>query len=144
MTAFLLDVNVLIALLDPAHVHHSDAHNWFASKAKRAWASCPLTENAVLRILGDPRYQNYSGSPAAVAELLQEFFALPGHIFWPDDISILDGEKIDASRLLGSRQVTDSYLLALARARGGQLATFDRRIITDAVKGGAQAVHQIQ
>ena len=144
MTAFLLDVNVLIALLDPAHVHHNDAHSWFASKAKRAWASCPLTENAVLRILGDPRYQNFSGGPAAAAELLEEFFALPGHIFWPDDISILDREKIDASRLLGSRQITDSYLLALARARGGQLATLDRRIITDAVKGGAQAVHQIQ
>jgi len=130
-------------LLDPAHVHHDDAHSWFASKAKRAWASCPLTENAVLRILGDPRYQNFSGRPAAVAELLEEFFALPGHIFWPDDISILDREKIDGSRLLGSRQITDSYLLALARAHSGQLATLDRRIITDAVKGGAQAVHQI-
>ena len=143
MTAFLLDVNVLIALLDPAHVHHNDAHDWFSATGRKAWATCPLTENAVLRILGDQRYQNFPGNPAAVAELLAEFFALPGRLFWPDDISILDRQKLDPTRLLGSSQVTDSYLLALAHAHSGKLATLDRRLITAAVKGGAEAMHLI-
>ncbi|HYK37674.1 MAG TPA: hypothetical protein VEV40_17080, partial [Alloacidobacterium sp.] len=66
MTRFLLDINVLIALIDPAHVQHDRAHEWFASKGQKAWATCPLTENGVLRIVGHPRYPNSPGSPAAV------------------------------------------------------------------------------
>lgn len=143
MTAFLLDVNVLIALLDPTHVHHGDAHKWFSAKGRKAWATCPLTENSVLRILGDQRYPNSAGNPAAVAELLDEFFSLPGHVFWADDISILDRRQLDPSRILTSQQVTDTYLLALAHAHAGQLATLDRRLITDAVKSGSQALHLI-
>ncbi len=143
MTSFLLDVNVLIALLDPSHVHHGDAHSWFSATGRKAWATCPLTENSVLRILGDQRYPNSPGNPAAVAELLAEFFSLPGHVFWPDDISILDRHRLDPSRLLTSQQVADTYLLALAHAHAGQLATLDRRLITDAVKSGSAALHLI-
>ena len=144
MTRFLLDINVLIALLDPAHVQHERAHEWFASKGKKAWATCPLTENGVLRIVGHPRYPNSPRSPAAVAELLAEFRELPGHAFWPDDLSLLDGEQVTRSRLLDSAHVTDSYLLALARAHHGQLATFDRRLVTDAVVKGGEALHLIR
>ena len=69
--------------------------------------------------------------------------ALPGHIFWPDDISLLDARKLDSGRLLSSGQVTDSYLLALACAHGGRLASFDRRLVTDAVRGGSQGLYLI-
>jgi uncharacterized protein len=98
----------------------------------------------VLRIVGHPRYPNSPGSPAAVAELLADFCALPGHDFWPGDISLLDAKRLDASRLLDSAQVTDSYLLALASAHGGQLATFDRRLVTSAVANGARILHVIR
>ena len=143
MTRYLLDVNVLIALIDPAHVLHDRAHDWFAAKGKKAWATCPLTENGVLRIVGHPRYPNSPGTPAAVAELMAILLALGGHEFWPDDSTLLDNQRIDSTRLLDSGQVTDSYLLALARAHRGQLATFDRRMVTGAVMGGAQAIHRI-
>jgi toxin-antitoxin system PIN domain toxin len=143
MTAFLLDVNVLIALIDPAHIQHDLAHEWFAAVGKTAWTTCPLTENGVLRIVGDTRYPNSPNTPAAVAELLSSLFALPGHLFWADDISLLDPQRLDTTRLLNSGQVTDSYLLALACAHGGQLATFDRHLVTDAVRGGSQALHLI-
>ena len=143
MTTFLLDVNVLIALLDPAHVQHDPAHEWFAGLGHSAWATCPLTENSVLRILGHPRYPNSPGTPAAVAQLMAAWRGLPGHAFWPDDISLLDAERIDASRLLSSGQVTDSYLLALASARAGQLVSFDRRLVTAAVPSGARCLHLI-
>lgn len=141
--AFLLDVNVLIALIDPAHIQHDAAHEWFAGVGKRAWASCPLTENAVLRIVGDDRYPNSPGNPAAVAEVLAELLALEGHVFWADDISLFDTRRVETGRLLNSRQVTDSYLLALACAHEGQLATFDRRLIANAVRGGGHGLHAI-
>ena len=68
---------------------------------------------------------------------------LSGHQFWPDDVSLLDSRRIDSDRLLGSAQVTDTYLLALARAHGGQLATFDRHLVSDAVIDGAGSLHRI-
>lgn len=143
MTTYLLDVNVLIALLDPVHVQHDTAHAWFAAQGQHAWATCPLTENGVLRIVGHARYPNTPGSPAAVAPLVAQLRASPGHIFWPDTLSLLDPESIDVDRLLSAGQVTDSYLLALACAHGGQLASFDRRLVVDAVRGGANALHLI-
>ena len=143
MRAFLLDVNVLIALLDPAHVQHDAAHEWFARSGRKAWASCALTQNGVLRIVGHHRYPNSPGTPAAVAPLLAALLALPGHVFWSEDIGILDAGRADASRLLTSAQVTDTYLLALARAHGGQLASFDRRLVTDAVPEGGAHLHLI-
>lgn len=144
MTRFLLDINVLIALIDPVHVQHNQAHAWFAAKGQKAWATCPLTENGVIRIVGHPRYPNSPGSPAAVAELLAEFRELPGHAFWPDDVSLLDRAQVNRARLLDSAHVTDSYLLALARAHHGQLATFDQRLVTDAVVMGRERLHLIR
>ena len=134
---------MLIALIDPSHVQHDAAHEWFAAQGSRSWATCPLTENGVLRVLGNARYPNSPGTPSSVASLVQGLRALEGHVFWPDDISLLDQNLIDTSRLLTTGQVTDSYLLALARSHGGQLATFDRRLIVDAVLNGASSLHLI-
>jgi toxin-antitoxin system PIN domain toxin len=144
VTRFLLDINVLIALIDPAHVQHDRAHEWFRAGGKKAWATCPLTENGLLRIVGHTRYPNSAGTPAAVAELLASLRALPGYEFWPDTISLLDAARVDSNRLLDSAQVTDSYLLALALERGGKLATFDARLVTDAVINGPKALHLIR
>jgi uncharacterized protein len=143
VTRFLLDVNVLIALIDPAHVQHDKAHEWFAKSGKKGWATCPLTENGVLRIVGHARYPNSPGTPAAVAELMATFLAHAGHEFWPDNITLLNGKHAHAARLLDSAQVTDSYLLALAASHGGKLATFDRQLVTDAVVNGLQSLHLI-
>jgi len=143
VTAFLLDVNVFIALIDPAHVHHDAAHAWFAHEGHKAWATCPLTQNGVLRIVSHPRYPNSPGAPASVAQLIRKFCDLTGHAFWPDDITLLDVRRTSTERLLNSAQVTDSYLLALALTHGGKLATFDRRLVVDAVLDGARALHVI-
>lgn len=144
MTRFLIDINVLIALIDPAHIQHDRAHEWFAATGRHAWATCPLIENGVMRIVGHARYPNSPGTPAAVAALLTELCALSGHDFWPDDITLLDAKRVNHSRLMDSAQVTDSYLLALARAHGGQLATFDQRLVTNAVVNGSKALHLIR
>lgn len=140
---FLLDVNVLIALIDPGHVAHNNAHAWFETTGEREWATCPLTENGVIRIVGSPKYPNSPGSPADVAEIVRKMRGLPGHQFWPDDLSLVGSEHVDATKIMTSGQVTDIYLLALAKAKGGQLATFDRRLSVAAVKGGKSALHLI-
>ena len=143
MTTYLLDVNVLIALIDPAHIQHDAAHHWFAQTGSANWATCPLTENGLLRIVGHPRYPNATGVPATVAVVLRALRALPGHHFWPDDISLMNPALVLADRLLNHTQLTDSYLLALARHHGGKLATFDKRLVADAVRGGREALHVI-
>lgn len=143
MSAALLDVNVLIALLDRRHVHHEQAHGWFAACHGAGWATCPLTQNAVLRILGQPRYPNSPGPPAVVAPLVAELIRHPAHQFWPDALSLLTVPGVEASRLLEAGQVTDTYLLALAVHHGGTLVTFDRRLVGSAVAGGAAALRLI-
>ena len=140
---FLLDVDVLIALIDPKHAAHDDTHAWFERHGSRNWATCPITENGVIRICGHPNYPNAAGTPAVIADVVDRLRHLPGHCFWPDDLSVFDEEAIDRSKLFTSRQVTDTYLLALARRHGGQLATFDRRLSTAAVKNGRHALLQI-
>jgi len=137
---YLLDVNVLIALVDPAHVSHETAHEWFAAEGARSWATCPITENGLLRILGNPKYPNSPGSPAAVAPILKQMRSLAGHSFWSDDISLAGSEIVQLEKIKTPAQVTDVYLLALAVAKGGKLATFDRRLAVNAVRGGRNAV----
>ncbi|MDR3534942.1 MAG: hypothetical protein P4L71_00455 [Acetobacteraceae bacterium] len=137
---YLLDVNVLIALIDPAHVSHDQAHHWFAQEGSRSWASCPLTENGVIRVVSHPKYPNTPGSPAVVAAVVARLRQLPNHMFWPDDISLLDEQRIDRGKLLSASQLTDSYLLALAVAHDGRLASLDRRLTVGAVHGGQAAL----
>ncbi|MCB8883926.1 PIN domain-containing protein [Acidisoma cellulosilytica] len=133
---YLLDVNVLIALIDPAHVAHEDAHHWFAMVGHEAWATSPITENGVIRILGNSKYPNSPGSPAAVADIMRALRALAGHQFWPDNISLVETPGLDVAKILTAGQVTDTYLLALAKSRGGLLATFDRKLSVASVVGG--------
>jgi hypothetical protein len=140
MSVALLDVNVLIALLDRRHVHHEQAHRWFAATQRMDWATCPMTQNAVLRILGQPRYPNSPGPPAVVAPLVAALLRHPRHQFWPDAVSLLNQPGVDPSRLLQAGQLTDTYLLALAVENGGRLVTLDQRLCCDAVVGGRDAL----
>jgi toxin-antitoxin system PIN domain toxin len=140
---FLLDVNVLVALIDPTHVSHDAAHHWFQREGSSSWATCPITENGVIRIVGHPRYPNTPGSPASTAAIVRGLCNLPGHVFWADSVSLLDPARANASEILTPQQVTDSYLLALAASHEGRLATFDRRLSTRAITGGKKALRLI-
>ena len=129
----LLDVNVLLALFDPAHSHHPRARGWWVLNQGAGWASCPLTQNGFLRVsaqLGYPRPVRL----AVAASVLRAQIDEPGHEFWAADISITDSEIFDHSRILGPNQIGDVYLLALAIKNGGRLATFDRGIPLGAVR----------
>ncbi len=129
----LLDVNVLVSLFDPEHVHHETAHGWFASARALRWATCPLTENGLVRVLSNPAYPGRRTTVADAVDRLRRFTRSGGHTPWADDISLLDPDHLDASHLSGHREVTDAYLLALAVRQEGALATFDRTVRTAAV-----------
>lgn len=125
---YLLDVNVLVALFDQAHVHHAASHAWFPQVRARGWRTCPITENGVLRILSHPAYPNTPLPMADLAGRLEEFkTATEAHGFWSDDYSL--SEWLSESNLpVGSAQSTDAYLLRLCQRNQGILATFDQRI----------------
>lgn len=136
----LLDTNVLIALLDPDHVFHDRAHRWWRGNAKGGWASCPLTENGVVRIMSNPAYSRMARfSPDDLIQRLVGFSGQTDHEFWPDDVSLRDETLFLRDRLHSSRVITDVYLLALATKRQGSLATFDQGISIAAVRGAAAA-----
>jgi uncharacterized protein len=138
----LLDVNVLIALLDGSHVHHVRASQWLAREIAHGWASCPLTQNGCLRIMGQPAYPQ-AQPLAAIAQRLSLATAHPAHQFIADDYSLLDDTRIDWRRLLGHRQVTDTYLLGLAVRHDCRFVSFDAR--TDpATVTGTEARHWLK
>jgi uncharacterized protein len=130
----LLDVNVLIALLDTDHVHHAAAHAWLGRNIEAGWASCPLTQNGCIRIMAQRAYPGALPA-AAVAARLKAATATPWHAFWPDSVSLLADDVLDWRGILGSRHVTDVYLLSLAARNHGRLVTFDRGVPLAAVPG---------
>lgn len=137
MTRALLDVNVLLALLDSDHVDHETATAWLDEHIAQGWASCPITQNGFVRILSQPRYPSPVPTASAI-ELLRRACSGSDHELWPCDLSVLDPDVVDATRLHNPRQVTDAYLLALAVARNGRLVTFDRSLPIYAVRGAAE------
>lgn len=131
----LLDVNVLIALLDSDHAFHGRAHHWWAANGKSGWASCPLTENGVVRIMSNPSYSKAAQfTPSQLIEYLNQFAGQTNHQFWPDELSILDRKIFAAERIHSLRLITDIYLLALASTNHGRLVTFDQGIPLSSVQ----------
>lgn len=141
MTVYLLDVNLLIALSDPMHIHTDPAHRWFDESGKQAWATCPITENAFVRIISHPRYPNAVVDVRAAIEMLRALAGAPGHTFWSDDVSLASVVARDA--LVTNAQLTDVYLLGLAIHHGGKLATLDQRIPARAIRGGRDALEVV-
>lgn len=133
----LLDVNVLIALVDAEHIHHQPATRFFPQAQAHGWATCPITENGFLRILGRPGRSVADNSPNMTRTLLHGLLAKPGHQFWNDNISASDTRLFPT--LPASRHLTDIYLLALAVKHGGRFATFDAGIDASLVPGGPAA-----
>jgi len=128
----LLDVNVLIALFDAAHVHHRSAHAWMRANRAQGWASSPITQNGCVRVMSQATYPGH----LPVAEILRRLTVATSageHNFWPDSISLCDATKFAADRILIPRFLTDVYLLGLAVDHDGRLVTFDHNIPTAAV-----------
>jgi uncharacterized protein len=122
---FLLDVNVLLALLWPTHQFHDVVRTWFRDHGSRHWATCPLTQNGFVRLASNPAITRDALSISESLLLLQANLAHPGHIFWPDDLGLAEALARSNARLQGYRQLTDGYLLGLAIHHKGQVVTLD-------------------
>jgi hypothetical protein len=122
------DVNVLVALAWPNHVHHEAARNWFDASHRDGWATCPLTESGFVRVSANRRVMPIATTPQQAIELLRRMTGLEGHTFWTDETSIARSRWIAAQKLVGHGQVTDAHLLAVTLGHGGRLVTFDGAI----------------
>jgi uncharacterized protein len=125
----LLDANVLIALCTPDHVDHARASDWFFSEKNRKFASCPITQGALIRF----QLRFGRGIKASQAwGVITAICRMPNHEFWPDDLNF---NEVSPKGILGHRQVTDAYLVALAGSRKSRIATMDE---------GLSALHPAQ
>jgi toxin-antitoxin system PIN domain toxin len=131
----LLDVNILVALFDPSHNNHEDAHRWFGRNQRHGWATCPMTMNGCIRVLSNRAYPTVDATPAEVAGRLHRLCSTPDHHFWADSVSLLDEALFRLALIGGHQKITDTYLLGLAVRNHGRLATFDRSIPLKAVPG---------
>ena len=124
MTA-LLDVNVLIALAWPNHVHHAAARAWFEERRRDGWATCPLTEAGFVHVSCNPSAVRHTVTALDAIAVLERLTRLGSHAFWPLDRSIVHLPEQVGARIQGYRQITDAVLLAAAMQRNAQLATLD-------------------
>jgi toxin-antitoxin system PIN domain toxin len=124
----LLDVNLLLALAWPEHMHHQVAHVWFAANRSRRWATCPLTQLAFVRLSAQPAVVGTVVTVADAQAILNANLALTDHEFWPLDYPLTQILPEIRQRIVGHKQLTDALLLDLAIRNQAQLATFDRRI----------------
>jgi hypothetical protein len=136
--AWLLDVNAIIALISPGHVHHGLIHDWFTRRSFRGWATCPITENGAIRVLSQPVFAKGLRRPADVIEVLRAWKqAQPAHHhFWTDEVSLADEALFHADRITSHNHVTDAYLLGLAAKHGAKLVSFDRTLPWQAIRNG--------
>lgn len=140
MAAYLLDANVLIALAWPEHLGNERASRWFAQRGRNGWATCPMTQAALVRILSNPGFSARALTITGALEVLSRNLALPGHQFWPDSVPLIEALGKIETQLTGHQQITDAYLVALAMRNRGKLATFDRGILRIAPAGAVEVV----
>jgi toxin-antitoxin system PIN domain toxin len=136
---FLLDVNVLMALLWENHEHHQIARRWLRSVAD--FATCPVSQLGFARVSSHPLL-GYSMSPDQAFGVLRRLLADSRHRFVPDDLSCED-RSVRTDLMGGANQITDHYLVALARQHRFSLATFDEPLAR-AFVGDAQLVQLIR
>jgi toxin-antitoxin system PIN domain toxin len=129
---YLLDVNVLLALAWPNHQFHAAAIRAVGTKRNR-WATCALTQLGFLRLSSNPAAIADAKSPAECSALLEAMVSDSQHVYL-DRLPSVAGSMI-AHGLLGHYQVTDAYLLHLAREHEAVFMTFDRRLLSLAVTG---------
>lgn len=133
---WLLDANLLIAMTHATHVHHREAHAWFGAVPQRRFATCALTQLAFIRLSCNPKVVGSLIAPPQAMSMLAELGAHPGHVYWADAPEPLGVPTLTSPALVGHRQVTDAYLLALAIQRDQVLATLDRGMVSYAIALG--------
>lgn len=144
MNRFLLDVNALLALLDPMHIHHDAAHRWYEKRSPLRMMICSHVINGVIRVASQPKYPNCLGTSARVRNVLCDLVRNVDAESCAKDVSLLADDILLQPNALTPSRVSDLYLLALAAANDARFATFDTRIPAEAVAGGPATIEIIR
>jgi hypothetical protein len=132
VTKYLLDVNVLISLVNPKHVHHQIVRKWFSEISPDTWVTCPITELGLIRIMSNPSYGSEYDRPEQIANYLDMLKKrYDNYEFWSEDISLTENSIIDLPSVMSWKHLTDAYLLGIAYKNKGKLATLDGGITTN-------------
>jgi len=136
--AWLLDVNALIALISPGHLHHDRMHSWFQQHSVEGWATCPITENGAVRVLAQPILAAHRNRAFEVIDILATWKQSQAkhHRFWSDAVSLTDDSLFRPEYITNPNSVTDAYLLGLAARHGAKLVSFDRSLPWQAIRSG--------
>ena len=122
----LLDVNLLVSLAWPNHVHHAASQRWFRARGPEPWATTPVTESGFVRVSSNRSAIATAVPPSEALALLSRIRGVPGHVFFADDVEAVLGDHVDPLRVVTHAMVTDAHLLAVARRHSARLATLDR------------------
>ena len=123
---YLLDINVLVALIDDSHMHHSLVTRWFDTIRGKEWGVCVFTEAGFLRVMTRPTTGILTVSEAT--EALDRLSRQPGYRFWPLSQEWSRTTAPFRSRVFGHQQIKDAYLLGLAVQENGIFVTLDKAI----------------
>lgn len=135
-----LDVNLLVALAWPNHIHHSQARAWFSANSSAAWATCSITQSGFIRVSSNRRVNVDARTPGEAAALLSAMTTIGAHTFLVDAVSLADHANELGEAVHGSASVTDAHLVLLARAHGGNVVSFDRGLGELARRLGSEAI----
>jgi toxin-antitoxin system PIN domain toxin len=138
--SYLLDVNVLLALAWPNHVHHGAARKWFASAHASGWQTCGVTESGFIRVSSNVRITPEARTPSEAALLLNRICSLDGHEFISDAVSLAKAHAMIGEMAPSSSDVTDAHLILLAREASATFVTFDRKAATMATRNEVESV----
>lgn len=124
--SYLLDLNLLLALVDSGHQQHQTATEWFEAYGKFNWGFCPLTETAFLRVAANPAYRPEPNALTQAIAVLRGLKEHHGFLYWEIDKGWIELTAPFAARINGHRQIMDAYLLGLAIEKKGVLVTFNK------------------
>lgn len=126
---YLIDINVMLALAWPNHPHHQAAIRWMDARDPReGWATCATIQLGFVRISSQPKFSSHHVTPGAATDMLARWIADPRHVYWQEEQAGLTGSAFQRllPTILTHRFVTDGFLVSVASANDGKLATFDR------------------
>ena len=120
--SFLLDVNLLLACGWQTHAEHKRAVTWLDGKSE--FFTCPLVELGFIRISIGPGFRaSFTDTLRVLREIKNRSSAksIP-----------VDFDPIGLPVISSHADVTDAYLVALAKSHGLQLATLDQSLVSKA------------
>lgn len=142
--AYLLDVNVLMAIFWPDNANHDAAQRWFKDHMKAGWATCPITQAAFVRLSSNPSVSRNALHPSAAIALLEKNSQNPYHQFWNDNLCLPDAVAPFHAQVNSHQQIVDAYLLGLAARKKARLVTFDKAIAALLPPGSRKSDHIVE